>query len=94
MTTNSFVVNDIVELRVMQRVFREAKFCALADDDEISDSPIVNELFKRLLVLMPSTTVSANQSETFIAALRRLGSEPFKLAANSARHPAHEEETI
>ena len=49
MTTNSFVVNDIVELRVMQRVFREAKFCALADDDEISDSPIVNELFKRLL---------------------------------------------
>ena len=36
----------------------------------------------------------ANQSETFIAALRRLGSEPFKLAANSARHPAHEEETI
>ena len=36
----------------------------------------------------------ANQSETFIAALRRLGSEPFKLAANSVRHPAHHEETL
>ena len=36
----------------------------------------------------------ANQSETFIAALRRLGSEPFKLAANAARHPAQQEETV
>ena len=35
-----------------------------------------------------------NQSETFIAALRRLGSEPFKLAANAARHPAQHEETV
>ncbi len=35
----------------------------------------------------------ANQSETFIAALRRLGAEPFKLAANAARHPAQQEET-
>ena len=36
----------------------------------------------------------ANQSETFIAALRRLGTEPFKLAANSARHLAEHEETV
>ena len=36
----------------------------------------------------------ANQSETFIAALRRLGVEPFKLAANGARHPAQQEETV
>ena len=36
----------------------------------------------------------ANQSETFIAALRRLGSEPFKMAANGARHPADHEETV
>ena len=36
----------------------------------------------------------ANQSETFIDALRRLGSEPFKLAANSVRHPAQHEETL
>ena len=36
----------------------------------------------------------ANQSETFIAALRRLGAEPFKLAANSVRHPAHHEKTV
>ena len=36
----------------------------------------------------------ANQSETFIAALRRLGTEPFKMAANSARHLAEHEETV
>ena len=36
----------------------------------------------------------ANQSETFIAALRRLGTEPFKLAANGARHPTQHEETV
>ena len=35
-----------------------------------------------------------DQSETFIAALRRLGSEPFKLATNGARHPAPQEETL
>ena len=35
----------------------------------------------------------ANQSETFIAALRRLGTEPFRLAANSVRHPAQHEAT-
>ncbi len=35
-----------------------------------------------------------NQSETFIAALRRLGSEPFKLAANGARHAVQQEETV
>ena len=35
-----------------------------------------------------------SQSETFIAALRRLGTDPFKLAANSARHPAQLEETV
>ena len=33
----------------------------------------------------------ADQSETFISALRRLGTEPFKLAANGARHPARDE---
>ena len=33
------------------------------------------------------------QAETFIAALRRLGAEPFKLAANAARHPVQQLET-
>lgn len=36
----------------------------------------------------------ADQSETFIAALRRLGAEPFKLAANDARHAVQLEETL
>ena len=34
-----------------------------------------------------------SQAETFIAALRRLGAEPFKLAANAARHPVQQAET-
>ncbi len=34
------------------------------------------------------------QAETFIAALRRLGAEPFKLAANAARHAVQAEETV
>jgi sulfite reductase (NADPH) hemoprotein beta-component len=34
------------------------------------------------------------QAETFIAALRRLGAEPFKLAANAARHAVQTEETV
>jgi hypothetical protein len=58
MTTNSFVVSDLKELRVMQRVFREAKFCKLADDDEVSSSPIVGELFARLLDALISTQVA------------------------------------
>ena len=35
-----------------------------------------------------------DQAETFIAALRRLGAEPFKLAANAARHAVQAEETL
>ncbi len=34
------------------------------------------------------------QAETFIAALHRLGAEPFKLAANAARHAVQAEETV
>ena len=34
------------------------------------------------------------QSETFIAALRRLGAEPFRLAANAARHRTEQLETV
>jgi len=41
----------------MQRVFREAKFCKLADDDEVSSSPLVNELFGRLLDALISKEV-------------------------------------
>ncbi len=36
----------------------------------------------------------SDQPETFIAALTRLGTEPFKQAANGARHPALHEETV
>lgn len=49
MTTKPFVVSEFRDLLVMQRIFREAKFCTEADDDELSDSPIVAELFGKLL---------------------------------------------
>jgi len=58
MTTNSFVVDDIVELRVMHRVFREAKFCTEADDLEISDSPIVARMFARLIATLMAQEVA------------------------------------
>ena len=35
-----------------------------------------------------------NHAETFIAALRRLGAEPFKLAANGARHRTGQDERV
>lgn len=58
MNTNSFVVDDLVELRVMQRVFREAKFCTEADDLEISDSPIVARMFERLIATLMAQEVA------------------------------------
>lgn len=57
MQTKEFAVNDYLELRVMQRIFREAKFCREADDDEIATSPIVADLFERLLDALISTQV-------------------------------------
>jgi hypothetical protein len=57
MVIKSFEVSDLHELRVMQRVFREAKFCTVADDDEISDSPIVASLFSRLLAVLVEAEV-------------------------------------
>ena len=45
----SFSVDDTSELYALHRVFREAKFSALPDDDEISDSPRVNALFLRVM---------------------------------------------
>ena len=44
-----FTVSTLHELRAMQRVFREAKFCLEPGDDEISASPIVLDLFGRLM---------------------------------------------
>jgi hypothetical protein len=52
MTSRPFIVDDIRELRAMQRIFREAKFCAEADDDEVSESPVVAELFERLMTAL------------------------------------------
>ncbi len=49
MDSIKFEVNDIVELRVMHRIFREAKFCLEPDDLEVSASPIVAKLYLRLM---------------------------------------------
>ncbi|NVD69552.1 hypothetical protein HUX88_03140 [Duganella sp. BJB1802] len=49
MDSKSFVVLDYYELIALQRVFREAKFCLKASDEDISASPIVAKLFERAL---------------------------------------------
>lgn len=43
------------ELRALQRVFREAKFCPEAGDDEITNSPIVAAMFARLMDALIAT---------------------------------------
>jgi len=37
---------------------------------------------------------AGDKFETFIQTLRRVGNEPFKAAANAARHPAQDAETV
>ena len=49
MTSKPFMVADLNELLALHRVFREAKFCTEPDDTEISDSPIVERLFRQLM---------------------------------------------
>lgn len=50
--SNIFVVSDPAELVALQRVFREAKFCKEPDDIEVSDSPVVAQLFQRLVAIL------------------------------------------
>ena len=57
--SNSFVVESLVELRVLQRVFREAKFCTEPDDDEISESPIVANLYEKLINILMLRDIEA-----------------------------------
>lgn len=49
-----FIVAEWRELLALQRVFREAKFCIEPDDVEISDSPLVADMFKRLMDVLIS----------------------------------------
>ncbi|MGO4550254.1 hypothetical protein AB4059_04015 [Lysobacter sp. 2RAF19] len=58
MTSKPFLVHDVQELRTMQRVFREAKFCTEADDDEVSESPTVARLFERLMASLIDAEVA------------------------------------
>lgn len=58
MTSNVFTVDTLTELLVLQRVFREAKFCTEPDDTEISDSPIVANLFERLMTALVAEQVA------------------------------------
>ncbi len=58
MNINQFSVSNYQELRALQRVFREAKFCKKSDDDEIATSPIVAALFIRLMDALIETQVN------------------------------------
>jgi hypothetical protein len=60
MKTETFQVDSLTELRVLQRVFREAKFCKEADDEEVSASPLVSELFERLMTVLIEAQVRSD----------------------------------
>jgi hypothetical protein len=57
MNSKIFKVENLVESRALQRVFREAKFCTVADDEEISTSPIVAAMFDRVMEVLVETCV-------------------------------------
>lgn len=59
MKIKSFQVDSLKDLRVLQRVFREAKFCKEADDDEVSASPLVADLFERLMAALIEAQVES-----------------------------------
>ena len=71
-------------------LFRSPSFAA----EEVSDViEAILDTYRRERAVPNGT--SAAQAETFIATLRRVGAEPFKVAANAARvstvRPAHDE---
>lgn len=55
---NGFFVNDLFELRVMQRIFREAKFNFDPDDTELQTAPVVVALFERLIESLIAASVA------------------------------------
>jgi hypothetical protein len=55
--SKAFIVDDLGEMLALQRVFREAKFCAEPDDVEVSDSPVVARLFERLIATLVANEV-------------------------------------
>jgi len=61
--TKAFVVDDLSELLALQRVFREAKFCREPDDVEVSDSPLVANLFGRLISVLLAQEVERDGEE-------------------------------
>ena len=54
---NKFVINQFGDLHALHRVFREAKFCDVANDDEVSTSPIVADLYAKLLAALVEAEV-------------------------------------
>ncbi len=52
MTNTTFLIEQLSDMIVLQRVFREAKFCQVADDDELSTSPVVSRLFGLLIAAL------------------------------------------
>ncbi len=58
-----FIVDNLTELRALQRVFREAKFCTEPDDKDIAGSPIVAQLFERLMEVLIEQQVTREGDE-------------------------------
>jgi hypothetical protein len=63
METRAFTVNEPRDLHALQRVFREAKFSDIPNDDEVSSSPVVAALYRQLLdVLIEAEVARSGES--------------------------------
>jgi hypothetical protein len=92
MTTKSFVVNGYRDLQVLQRVFREAKFCNEANDDEVSASPIVADLYLRLVDVLIEADVAEFGEHVRVNWANWLQMDPSRDEWNSAMRRACSEE--
>jgi hypothetical protein len=57
MSSKQFVIDNYYELVALQRVFHEAKFCLVPNDEEISGSPIVANMFRKLMNVLVAVDV-------------------------------------
>lgn len=57
MSSKQFIIDNYYELVALQRVFHEAKFCLVPNDEEISGSPIVANMFSKLMDILIAVDV-------------------------------------
>ncbi|MDA4848904.1 hypothetical protein [Hoeflea poritis] len=63
MTSKSFTVSDYHELLALHRALLEAKFCDEPNDLDISASPIISEMHKKLVKLLQEIEAGKNKDQ-------------------------------